>query len=587
MLGLGVGKGILALVTAAVVGVGAISIAVFHPAGIGDTSGDDSDSYIVRALGDSVTAGFGFLPDGEEMSSFQLPHCAPPSPPDGRCQSPDQIAYPAVFAKHRGLARRRPTYANLAISGSTPSEWLEGRLRQQLDGVVRNDPDLTVLTLGANPLLDKFLVPTHLSYFCAHFASHARRCIEDQLRKFDVVAKLAGVYEALLRTDPEGRRGKVVVFQYPRTVPLSISLARVQLLFDELRGTIEQAVARARSEVPDQAERLVLVDPGPFLDHPCRSAYSWILSADTCIHPNAEGHRQIAAQLERVASGEPALQPSAVTREALASAGDQCGLVKTDRTFHPRRGMTKRIWFEVKVERGVAPCSRARGLLRWYVEAPNPCVDAGNTCVLYREGWVCSAPTAGSYPIVYACSHSGGRFEIAGTDYFRPKGRFTRTGLGPVRIGMSPAEVVARFGPPHDLRTCCILGIGERANALDYVYYTGYTGRPGRSGVTLSFCRPTHALSRIETDLPQFTDDRGIGPGTQFSVFASAFGDEPLPNSIDYGANPFILRAPPNHAASCPGAYVPSDINALRYFPSADGAEIERIAVGYMYPGGD
>ncbi|MDQ6879187.1 MAG: hypothetical protein M3082_16145, partial [Candidatus Dormibacteraeota bacterium] len=55
------------------------------------------------ALGDSVTGAFGYRPDGQPYSIVSDPGCVLDSRRD-RCQSPSVVAYPAVFARRRGLS---------------------------------------------------------------------------------------------------------------------------------------------------------------------------------------------------------------------------------------------------------------------------------------------------------------------------------------------------------------------------------------------------------------------------------------------------------------------------------------------------
>jgi len=257
------------------------------------------EDLTIRALGDSVTAGFGYYADGSPVRGLKLlsPRCLPPQPPDGRCQSPDRVAYPAVAARRLGVPLQPPFFENLAIAGSTPGEWLGSHLGDELEEIVAADPDLTVLTLGANPLLQTFLIGRA---FCAR-TPFVGRCVEEEIEEHRVAERLATVLERLLATDPQGRRGEVVVFAYHETRPLPSLGARVSALLDRLNETIAAAVARVRAARPRDARRLILVSPPPFRDHECFEDEPWVLLTDSCIHPNAEGHRAFAAALlERI-----------------------------------------------------------------------------------------------------------------------------------------------------------------------------------------------------------------------------------------------------------------------------------------------
>jgi lysophospholipase L1-like esterase len=259
-----------------------------------------SGEYELRAIGDSVTAGWGHYPgSGKEVPSFPLllGGCVPPPTPNGRCQSPREVAYPAVFARARGIPRARPGFENLAVAGADPIDWLQQPFEDELERVVADDPDLTVLTLGANPLLSNFLTPATSRGRCLH-TDRIRACIDDALRTYQVVERLSQVYQRLLQTPPDGKRGLVVVFQYHRTSPATVPPDRVEILFGKLRAAISAAVADARARRPEDAERLLLLDPPSFDGHHCRSADPWVLAADTCIHPSAAGHEQFARALD-------------------------------------------------------------------------------------------------------------------------------------------------------------------------------------------------------------------------------------------------------------------------------------------------
>lgn len=279
----------------------------------------------IRALGDSVTAGFGYYADGSPVPAgeilggvkdrilaapgkflFGIPgdvgRCLPPTPPDGRCQSPAQIAYPAVFARQLRIPVRRPSFENLAVSGSTPLDWLGPRFGDELSRIVRDDPDLTVLTLGANPLLQDFLGGHGV---CAR-TPLARHCIDGEIKGQQVEERLARMLERLLATNPRGRRGDVVVFTYHEAHPIPAFGAAVSVLLERLNEAIEGAVSRARTADPANAGRLLVVDPPSFADHQCEDEEPWVLLTDSCIHPNALGQEMFATALvEAVASRLP------------------------------------------------------------------------------------------------------------------------------------------------------------------------------------------------------------------------------------------------------------------------------------------
>jgi hypothetical protein len=92
---------------------------------------------------------------------------------------------------------------------------------------------------------------------------------------------------------------------------------------------------------------------------------------------------------------------------------------------------------------GTVRCGEARELLLWFVNAQNPCIDAGNTCQLRRGEWTCSAPSAGSYPVMYRCESRGGSF--VAEDAVGPSVR------GPVRKCGNPPGV--DVPGPFDVKT--------------------------------------------------------------------------------------------------------------------------------------
>lgn len=295
---------LLLLVVVGLVALAVVGLSVVIKSRDDPPPDEGSGEYEVRAIGDSVTAAWGHYPGdrGEEVPVTEIAACVPPPTPNGLCQSPRTVAYPAVFAKERGIPRARPGFENLAIAGADPVDWLPGGpFADRLDRVVADDPDLTVLTLGANPLLIRFLFPNHAEGgACVRKdeEEEIRRCVQASLAKFMVVDRLTRVYTRLLATDEEGKQGLVVVFQYHETVPITLRGTRVDILFELLGGAISTAVERARELRPEDADRLLLIEPPSFAGHDCEADDRWVLVNDSCIHPSAAGHRAYARALE-------------------------------------------------------------------------------------------------------------------------------------------------------------------------------------------------------------------------------------------------------------------------------------------------
>jgi uncharacterized delta-60 repeat protein len=242
----------------------------------------------LRAIGDSVTAAFGFYPGGTPMPLSDLVICLPPKRPDNRCSSPQEVAYPAVYARRHGIK----DFANFAVSGATPRDWASGFFSQDLTRVVASDPDITALTLGANPVLATVMTTGQL---CVRLIP--RTCVDGLLRKYAVASHLRYVYERLL----DAPRNHVFVMEYPYTVPALLSGANVHLFLQKLNAVIEGTVRRLQASDPRAAARLrVVVPPAEFARHGCLAfGERWILRTDFCIHPNIQGQQALASALER------------------------------------------------------------------------------------------------------------------------------------------------------------------------------------------------------------------------------------------------------------------------------------------------
>lgn len=276
------------------------------------------------AFGDSVTAGFGYYADGSEMNewAFLFGGCQPPdtTPVDGRCSSNStldrnapgngQPSYAADYGLANGVswaaqfARRIPggavsatdgMYANYAVTGSSPGDWLAvdgdtrdatkpypdgaGALTPQLDALLADEPDLVAFTLGANPVLTAMVKPTKSYAINCRWANsndgwlpptpiltwnQSLNCIQPHLGPGPNNVNLQGHLEALygyLLTHTKNTR--FVVMPYHLTVPdwLSIGWGWWQLegAIDLLNNAIDTAVANVRARYPAQAGRLLHV----------------------------------------------------------------------------------------------------------------------------------------------------------------------------------------------------------------------------------------------------------------------------------------------------------------------------------------
>jgi lysophospholipase L1-like esterase len=233
-----------------------------------------------RALGDSVTAGFGYYGNGGQMSAADLPFCKPAAAVSNRCSSnsdegpsytgppewsadfglANDISWPAQFANDLpGPLTAPDMFQNLAVTGSAPSDWLPGGiLNRQLTAIVAEDPELIAFTMGANPLLTDILL-TVAGEDCAFTTSvpALEACIQPFFTQVQLTSQLQGFYTALL----EAPNSTIVTFQYHLIVPSVNLFATWQLeaLTDYFNAQLASAVASTKAALPEQGERLILI----------------------------------------------------------------------------------------------------------------------------------------------------------------------------------------------------------------------------------------------------------------------------------------------------------------------------------------
>lgn len=329
----------------------------------------DVQQFKLRALGDSITAGFGFLGDGTPWDVLSLPECIPPDTPNNRCSSnspngvgsqnpvgwsPDfrlsnGVAWPAQFALALGITGPGQ-YENWAVSGSTPANWASGYLNTTLQGIVSDMPDLVVLTLGGNPLLDTFLFGSGLECAATFTDAELVACVQSFIDQARLVPNLQSVLEQLLAAE----NTRVVVSQYHLPIPSTALFGTHQL--EVMFGVVNSNIRRAAQGVDGFGTRLFLMAPPRFnvglapgnvlcpgmsftVDGPsrqsevtqdelslepftsfCGSNEYWIISADTGIHPSVAGHAQFAQALEQVALANNLVPPQPSGEQARQNA---------------------------------------------------------------------------------------------------------------------------------------------------------------------------------------------------------------------------------------------------------------------------
>jgi lysophospholipase L1-like esterase len=314
----------------------------------------DRGEPVVRALGDSVTAGFGYYSNGTPMTIGHLLGCRPPAKEfDDACSSnslvtantqklvyaPDyglsnNISWAAQWANEHGVT----DYENLAVSGSEPSDWApQGELHKTSEEVEAEDPDYVLMTIGANPLLSNMLFGLD-NMGCAvssDILGGYRECIERAFREVHLREGLKSLYEDLVtHTD-----ATIYLMQYHLAVP-STALAYSATQIAEMGVLLNGEIAAVAAEVnpkrlqvvapphfnvgidvspvypsafscsrlgytvdgpsvqsnPTQDE-LELLHPLSFCEGPEGDGSPWVISGDTGIHPSAAGYAQMAARV--------------------------------------------------------------------------------------------------------------------------------------------------------------------------------------------------------------------------------------------------------------------------------------------------
>jgi lysophospholipase L1-like esterase len=308
----------------------------------------------VRALGDSVTAGFGYYDDGSLMQFTSLLDCKPGAKAyDDACSSnsidrdnqaaqveyaPDyglsnNVSWAAQWANQHGVTN----YANFAVSGSEPKDWSPGgQFYDTTKRIEAESPDYILLTAGANPLLSEMLFGVE-NMGCAIWADvfgKYRECIEEAFAGVRLRANLKALYTELV----DNTDATIYLMQYPLSVPasaLAYSATQIAMMGAMLNGEIAAAASEVngtrlqvvapphfnvgidispvfpaeytcsslgylvdgRSVQSDPSQDELLIDhPLSFCSGPAKGE-PWVISGDTGIHPSATGYAQMAAQL--------------------------------------------------------------------------------------------------------------------------------------------------------------------------------------------------------------------------------------------------------------------------------------------------
>jgi lysophospholipase L1-like esterase len=314
----------------------------------------ESAGAVVRALGDSVTAGFGYYDDGSLMPFTSLLSCKPGETGyDDACSSnstnrsnkgsgvdyapgyglANNVSWAAQWANAHGVT----DYQNLAISGSEPRDWAPGgQLYATTERIEEEDPDYLLMTIGANPLLSDMLFGVD-NIGCAlesDIAGGFRECIEAAFASVQLRANLKSLYRDLVAKT----QATIYLMQYPTSIPAS-ALAYSARQLAMTGKLLNREIVSAAGEV--SSTRLQPVAPPHFnvgidlspafpsnyscslfgfqvdgqsvqsepsqdeleIDHPLSFCSGpdegppWVISGDTGIHPSAAGYAQMAARV--------------------------------------------------------------------------------------------------------------------------------------------------------------------------------------------------------------------------------------------------------------------------------------------------
>lgn len=305
---------------------------------------------VVRALGDSVTAGFGYYSSGKQMAFEDLLDCRPAAKEfNDACSSnslneetkegpveyaadyglSNNVSWAAQWANEYGVTN----YKNFAISGSEPKNWApEGEFHHLTEKIESEDPDYILLTLGANPLLSNVLFGLHnMECGVESELPEFEVCVREEFAKVGLRQNLRSVYADLLANTG----ATIFVMQYHLSVPwsaLAYSSTEIALMGKLLNLEIASVAAevgssRLRVVTPPHFNVGVDISPvypsrytcrlypvdGPsvqsngtqdelerhilsFCSGPAGGGEPWVINGDTGIHPSAAGYTQMASQ---------------------------------------------------------------------------------------------------------------------------------------------------------------------------------------------------------------------------------------------------------------------------------------------------
>jgi lysophospholipase L1-like esterase len=316
---------------------------------------------VVRAMGDSVTAGFGFYGNGSPMGVLELYECKPFGEVlDDACSSnstatknglkevpyaadyglANNVSWAAQWANEYGVTN----YKNFAISGSEPTNWAPGgNLYSTTQKIEAEDPDYILMTIGANPILANTLfgVGSNACALESDLFGGYSECVEEAFESVHLRAELKRLYADLVAKT----HATIYLMQYHLSIPSSALLysvtqiAEMAKLMNETIASVAAEVSPTRLQVvtPPHFDVGVSLEPvypssytcsyfeykvdGPsvqstptqaelelghylsFCAGPQGGGEPWVIGADTGIHPSPAGYKQMASQVPAPAPG--------------------------------------------------------------------------------------------------------------------------------------------------------------------------------------------------------------------------------------------------------------------------------------------
>jgi lysophospholipase L1-like esterase len=311
---------------------------------------------VVRALGDSITAAYGHYGNGKRMKIKDLISCGTISYPNlnDRCSSntplgsgdtdqltflPDYgynngIAWPVQTVKQLGFKSADVNYANRAVTGADPKDLLpadaanqSGQLHDQLSATVADEPDLTLMTIGANPLLGDFLAGPGTKCLLKKRDRKFRQCSRKLIASEKVKKRVKKIISSLLVAE----NNHLVLSLYPTVLPSTTVGPPNRIL--KVLAMVNSRVESAAKAQDEWKVRVFVSEPPAFpyglapgtqvcpgrpgvglVDGVsvqskitqdrygqsseyklCSGSQRWIISSDLGVHPTKAGHRQIAS----------------------------------------------------------------------------------------------------------------------------------------------------------------------------------------------------------------------------------------------------------------------------------------------------